>query len=130
VRTWPGWPGKLEGYAVLASVLADAELTVPVLLFCFGSPRREQAARRALARPRDSGAVRLATAALDPRVTCPSGPVWLPLTGRTHGQVRLIDLDALIPDPWQQYRQDRARQRQAARDAALNAGIEGQEFPP
>jgi hypothetical protein len=119
--------GKLGGYAVLASVLADAGLAGPVLLFCFGSPRREQAARRALARSRDSGGLRIATAAFDPRVTCPAGPVWLPLSGYTSRQVRLIDLDAVIPDPWQQYRQDRARQRQAARDSALSDGIEDDE---
>jgi hypothetical protein len=119
--------GKLDGYAVLASVLADAERVMPVLLFCFGSPRREQSARRALAATRDSAAVRIATAALDPRVTCPAGPVWLPLAGRTGGQVRLIDLDAAVPDPWRRYRLDRARERQAAADAALGAGTQDDE---
>jgi Replication-relaxation len=105
---------KLDGYAVLASVLADADLTAPPLLFCFGSPRREQAARRALAATRDSAAVRIATTAIDPGVTSPAGPVWLPLSGHTGGQVRLIDLDAALPDPWQHHRQLRARQRREA----------------
>jgi len=45
--------GKLDGYALLASVLAKAGQAAPPLLFCFGSPRREQAARRALAARRD-----------------------------------------------------------------------------
>ena len=57
---------KLDGYALLASVLADAELAAPPLLFCFGSPRREQAARRALAATRDAAAMRIATTAVDP----------------------------------------------------------------
>jgi hypothetical protein len=37
--------GKLDGYAVLAAGLAWQEQPGPVLLFCFGTPRREQAAR-------------------------------------------------------------------------------------
>lgn len=119
--------GKLDGYAVLASVLADVELVMPVLLFCFGSPRREQAARRALAACQDSGAVRIATATLDPRLTCPAGPVWLPLPGGTGSQIRLIDLDTAIGDPWQDYREQRARERQAARDAALDADTDDEE---
>ena len=116
--------GKLVGYAVLASVLADDGRAGPVLLFCFTSPRREQSARRALAAARDSAAVRIATAALDPRLICPAGPVWLPLGHGPGGQVRLIDLDTVIGDPWQQYRQDRARQRQDARHATLSAGTD------
>lgn len=118
---------KLDGYAVLASVLADAELVMPVLLFCFGSPRRERAARRALARCRDSAAVRIATAALDPRLTCPADRAWLPLAGGTGGPVKLIDLDTVIPDPWQDYRDQRARQRQAARDAMPDADTDDEE---
>ncbi len=38
--------GKLDGYHVLAAGLAWHEQVCPVLLFCFGSPRREQAARQ------------------------------------------------------------------------------------
>lgn len=40
--------GKLGSYLVLAGGLAWQEQISPLLLFCFGSPRREQAARRAL----------------------------------------------------------------------------------
>jgi hypothetical protein len=113
--------GKLDGYAVLASALADAGRTAPPLLFCFGSPRREQAARRALAATRDSAAVRIATAAIAPDVTSPAGSVWLPLSGRISGQIRLIDLDAALPDPWQDYRERRASERREAaeREQAL-----------
>src|SRR5271157_2002472 len=84
---------KLDGYQVLATGLAWHGQVCPVLLFCFGSARREQAARRALAATREIHALRIATAAIDPRVICPAGPVWLPLTGHTGGQVRLVDLD-------------------------------------
>jgi hypothetical protein len=128
--------GKLDGYALLASVLADAGRAAPLLLFCFGSPRREQGARRALAACRDSAAVRIATAAIDPYVTRPAGPVWLPLSGHQGRQVRLVDLDAL-PDPWQDYRARRARERREAADrkqalrradALLSADIDGEEF--
>jgi hypothetical protein len=106
----PVLAAKLDGYALLASVLADAGRTAPPLLFCFGSPRREQAARRALAATQDSAAVRIATTAIDPHLTSPAGPVWLPLH-QADGQVRLIDLDTALPDPWQDYRQQRARER-------------------
>jgi hypothetical protein len=107
----PVLAAKLDGYAHLASVLADAGQAAPPLLFCFGSPRREQGARRALAACRDSAAVRIATAAIDPYATSPAGPVWLPLTGHHGRQVRLIDLDAALPDPWLSYRQEQARKR-------------------
>src|ERR1039458_9153530 len=63
----PVLAGKLDGYRVLAAGLAWHGEPCPVLLFCFGSPRREQAARRALATSQDAGALRIATAALDPR---------------------------------------------------------------
>ncbi|HEX6526515.1 MAG TPA: hypothetical protein VF070_41845 [Streptosporangiaceae bacterium] len=111
---------KLDGYAVLAAGLAWHEQPCPVILFCFGSPRREQAARRALAATREAAGLRIATTALDPRVTSPAGPVWLPLPG-TGRQVRLIDLDSALPDPWQDYRQQRARERRqaAGREQAL-----------
>jgi Replication-relaxation len=89
--------GKLDGYYVVAAGLAWYEQVCPILLFCFGSPRREQAARRALAASRDADALRIATTAIDPRVTSPAGPVWLPLLGHTGGQVRLIDLDLALP---------------------------------
>jgi hypothetical protein len=99
-----------------------------VLLFCFASPRREQAARRALAATGEAAGLRIATAAIDPRVTSPAGPVWLPLHG-SGGQVRLIDLDAALPDPWQDYRAQRARQRREAadREQALRAAEDDEE---
>jgi Replication-relaxation len=82
---------KLDGYAKLADVLSRYYQQVPLLLFCFLTPRREQTARHALAASPDSLSLRIATAAIDPRVTCPAGQVWMPLhsSGR---QVRLIDL--------------------------------------
>jgi hypothetical protein len=92
--------GKLGGYAALASVLADNERTAPPLLFCFGSPRREQGARNALDACRDSAAVRIATTAIDPYLISPALPVWLPLSGHVGRQVRLIDLNQALPDPW------------------------------
>jgi hypothetical protein len=112
--------GKLDGYAVLAAGLAWHEQPCPVLLFCFGSPRREQAARRALAATSQAAGLRIATAALDPQLTSPAGPVWLPL-GHVSGQVRLIDLEQALPDPWQDYRQQRTRERREAaeREQAL-----------
>jgi len=100
---------KLDGYQVLAAGLAWHEQDCPVLLFCFGSPRREQAARCALAATREADDLRIATTAVDPRITSPAGPVWLPLLGHTGGQVRLIDLGLALPDPWQDYRLDDRR---------------------
>jgi hypothetical protein len=115
----PVLAAKLDGYAVLAAGLAWHERPCPVIVFCFGSPRREQAARRALAATRQADGLRIATAALDPRTASPAGPVWLPL-GWTSGAVRLAGLGAL-PDPWQDYRQQRARERRQAaeREQAL-----------
>jgi Replication-relaxation len=127
----PVLAGKLDGYALLASVLADAGQAAPPLLFCFGSPRREQAARTALAACRDSAAVRIATTAIDPHLTSPAGPVWLPLSGHQGRQVRLIDLDAALPDPWQDYRAQRARERREAaeREEALRRTDEDDDEP-
>ena len=121
--------GKLDGYYVVAAGLAWYEQVCPILLFCFGSPRREQAARRALAASRDADALRIATTAIDPRVTSPAGPVWLPLLGHTGGQVRLIDLDLALPDAWQDYRERRARERREAaeREQALLRADEDDE---
>jgi hypothetical protein len=86
--------GKLDSYARLADFLSRYHQQVPLLLFCFLTPRREQTARHALAASADSLGLRTATAAIDPRVTCPAGHVWMPLhsSGR---QLRLIDLDGI-----------------------------------
>jgi hypothetical protein len=113
--------GKLDGYAVLAAGLAWQGQPCPVLLFCFGTPCREQAARRALAAASQAAGLRIATAALDPSLTSPAGPAWLPLHGTDGGPVRLIDLEQALPDPWQDYRQQRARERREAaeREQAL-----------
>jgi hypothetical protein len=81
----PVLAAKLDGYVVLAAGLAWHGQPRPVLLFCFGSPRREQAARRALAATSQAAGLRIATAALDPRLTSPAGPVWLPLPGADGG---------------------------------------------
>ena len=122
--------GQLDGYHVLAAGLAWHEQVCPVLLFCFGSPRREQAARRALAASRDAAALRIATTALDPRANSPAGPIWLPLPGHTSGQMHLIDLDLALPDPWQDYRKQRARERREAveREQALHCADEEDEL--
>ncbi len=85
-------PGKLDSYARLADVMSRYHQQVPPLLFCFLTSRREQTARRALAACADSRSLRIGTAAIDPRVTCPAGQVWMPLHGSDH-QVRLVDLD-------------------------------------
>ena len=58
---------KLEGYQVVAAGLACHGQVCPALLFCFGSPRRKQATRRALAASQNAAALRIATAAIDPR---------------------------------------------------------------
>ena len=127
----PVLAGKLDGYHVLAANLALNAQPCPVLLFCFTSPRREQAARRALAVARESGSVRIATTAIDPSLTSPAGPVWLPLHARESGQVRLAALDAALPDPWQQHRDQRAREHRekTAREQALRAAEDDEDGP-
>lgn len=108
----PALTAKLDGYQALAEAAATrTNQACPVVLFCFTSPRREQTARRALAAAREAHALRIATAALDPRLTSPAGPVWLPLLTRTEIQVPLIDVGDAIPDPWHAYRQEQARKR-------------------
>jgi hypothetical protein len=93
----PQLTAKLHGYA--ESARANLALTMP-LLFCFPTPRREQTARKALAATAASLDLQIATAALDPRVTCPAcGPAWMPLHGG-HAPMRLIDLGGVLPDPW------------------------------
>lgn len=121
----PVLAGKLDGYHVLAASLAWYTQPCPVLLFCFAAaPRREQSARRALAAARESSSIRIATTSIDPALTSPAGPVWLPLRPARPGQLPLAALDAAMPDPWCQYREQRAREQRdkAARDHALQAG--------
>ena len=89
--------GKLDGYARLADVMSRYHERLPLLVFCFLTPRREQTGRRALAASTDSLSLRIATAAIDPQVTCPAGQVWMPLHGSGR-QVRLIDLGRAIPE--------------------------------
>jgi hypothetical protein len=102
--------GKLDGYALLASVLAEAGQAAPPLLFCFGSPRREQGARRALAACRDSAAVRVATTAIDPYLTRP-------------GRAGLAASDRPPRPPGPPYRPGRGRR--AARPVAGLPGTAG-----
>jgi Replication-relaxation len=90
--------GKLDSYARLADVLSRYHQQVPLLLFCFLTSRREQTARRALAASTDSLSLGIATAAIDPQMTCPAGRVWMPLHGSGR-QVGLIDLGSPIPEP-------------------------------
>jgi len=115
----PQLADKLPGYGQLAKALADADGACPLLLFCFPSPRREQAARRALATCHDAPGLRIATTAISPDESSPDGPVWLPLlAGWVGGRVALCALDTAIPDPWHHYRarQDLARQQAARAD--------------
>jgi DNA-binding CsgD family transcriptional regulator len=93
----PQLAGKLTGYAEHGRY--STQFKMPIL-FCFPGPRREQTARKALAATGASLYLQVATAALDPRVTCPAcNPVWLPLHGG-YAPMRLIDLDDVLPDPW------------------------------
>jgi Replication-relaxation len=114
----PRLEGKLPRYARLAEALAQYGQGCPVLLFAFPGPRREQSARAALASSADAPAVRIATTAANPRLACPAGPVWLPLGSTGAGQLRLIDLEQALPDPWQLARQQAEREL-AARRAAV-----------
>ncbi len=67
---------KLPGYAEMARVNMTFQVSIR---FCFPTPRREQSTRKAMAA---SHALQIATATLDPSVTCPAcGPVWIPLHG-------------------------------------------------
>lgn len=106
----PRLAGKLEGYARLAEALARFGHPGPVLLFCFPTPRREQAARRTLAACQDAAGLRIATTALDPQATCPAGPVWLPLPSTAPQQVRLAALETAIPHPWADHRAQQPHQ--------------------
>jgi hypothetical protein len=110
----PQLVGKLHGYAEMARQPVHLAFRVPIL-FCFPGPRREQSARRALAASADSHELQIATTAIDPRVTCPAAPVWMPLRGGPGRPMRLIDLDAVLPDPWRLAReQDEQRRREQA----------------
>ena len=86
----PARPSRQMLGNVRGSVLADGWRAAPPLLFCFGSPRREQAARRALAATRDSAAVRIATAAIDPHPHQP-GRAGLVAAVRPHGRPGAAD---------------------------------------
>ncbi len=106
----PQLVGKLPGYADHAHRDPALTLKAPIL-FCFPTPRREQNARTALAATVASRDLKVATAALDPRVTCPAcGPTWMPLQGG-HRPMRLIDLGDVLPDPWRVERQQSERER-------------------
>ena len=70
----PQLADKLPGYAENAR--HQLVFKAPIL-FCFLTPRREQTARRALAATRASLGLQIATAALDPRATCPG--LWADL---------------------------------------------------
>lgn len=103
----PQLTAKLPGYGRLAQSMASLDHTCPLLLFCFPTPRREQAARRALAACYDKPALRIATTAINPAQTSPAGSVWLPLTtAHPTGQVPLSALDTALPDPWPKRRDD------------------------
>ena len=93
----PQLTAKLTGYAEHARY--STQFKMPIL-FCFPTPRREQSARQAFAATGASLYLQVATAALNPRVTCPAcDPAWLPLHGG-HPPMQLIDLGNVLPDPW------------------------------
>ena len=86
--------------------------------------------------PREAPALRIATAALDPRTAALARAAlaraaWLPLLGRTGIQVPLIDLDEAVPDPWLPYRQEQARKRRevAERDRMYRDDRDDNEGP-
>jgi hypothetical protein len=110
----PQLTAKLARYAELAGEVSHAQQASLPLLFCFPGPRREQSARRALAAAPGAGLLRIATAALDPRLTCPAGPAWMPLHATGH-PVALIDLETAMPDPMQPGREQDQRERAAQR---------------
>jgi hypothetical protein len=91
----PQLAAKLASYGELAARV-HATAVMPALLFCFGAPRREQSARRALAASPEAARLQIATAAFDPALVSPAGPVWLPLAGGQE-RVRLIELAAILP---------------------------------
>jgi Replication-relaxation len=115
----PQLAAKLPRYGRLTEKMAQFDRTCPLMLFCFPTPRREQAARRALASCYDAPGLRIATTAINPEDTSPAGHVWLPLrTAQVGGQVALSRLDAALPDPWRDYRAEQERARQQAAQAA------------
>jgi hypothetical protein len=101
----PQLAAKLAGYGELAAMV-HATAVMPALLFCFGAPRREQSARRALAASPDAARLQIATAAFDPALVSPAGPVWLPLAGGPGRWLRLIELAAILPGPGRGGRDD------------------------
>ena len=113
----PRLEGKLPGYARLAEALARYGRACPLLLFAFPGPRREQSARAILASAADAPALRIATTTADPRLACAAGPVWMPLAGAAAGQLRLIDLERALPDPWRLARQQAELEQTAMRTA-------------
>lgn len=115
----PQLTGKLTAYGRLAQAMAETGHVCPLLLFCFLTVRREQAARRALAGCYDTPALRMATTTLNPEHTSPAGPVWLPLRRDVDvtNQIGLSALDAALLDPWRQYRAEHEQARQQAAQA-------------
>jgi hypothetical protein len=106
----PRLAGKLPGYADQARLDPGLTLRAPIL-FCFPTYRREQSARKALAVTAASHDLQIATAALNPHVTCPAcGPAWMPLHGG-YGPMRLIDLADVFLDPWRPERENGERRR-------------------
>jgi hypothetical protein len=106
----PQLTGKLDSYAHLTAETQTAKAMRLPLLFCFGTPRREQSARRALAASPHVNLLQIATTALDPQHTSPAGPVWLPLAGVYERPMRLIELGTVLLDPWRVAHDDQARQ--------------------
>jgi hypothetical protein len=109
---------QLTGYAEKARMPGGLVSRMPVL-FCFPTPRREQTARKALAATTASLDLQIATAALDPRTTCPAcETTWMPLHGRHH-PMRLIDLSDALPDPWRTEREQHEHERRELEGAPM-----------
>ncbi len=99
---------KLHRYA--EHVRYNIAFKMPIL-FCFPTPRREQSARKELTAASRDLQIQIATAARDPRVTCPAGGTpWMALHG-THSPMRLIDLTDVLPGPWRLAREQDERER-------------------
>jgi hypothetical protein len=56
------------------------------------------------------------TASAPNRSPARPGPVWLPLPVPAGGQGRRAGLEQALPDPWQDYRERRPRERRQAAD--------------
>ena len=66
-------------------------------------------------------------------MTCPAGPVWMPLRGWNGPPMRLIELDRVLPDPWRQARahdeHEQAERERRDQEQAAAAGKQPGSYP-